>query len=72
MLDITTVPAWAKTLLREAQSACDLEQLPTPDSPFMQMHLLAFEGERNRRMQETQFQFDIERAFRHSQADKWR
>ena len=62
MLDITIIPAGARDTLRDALR--DINHLPSPDSPFMQMHRLAFEGERNRRMQETQFQFDIERAFR--------
>jgi hypothetical protein len=50
--------------LLSAQAVRGAERLPKIPAIFVEMHRLAVEGERNRRMQATQFQFDMERAMR--------
>jgi hypothetical protein len=57
------IPQWQVKLLTCTELVRGLEAPKVPPA-FVEMHRLAVEGERNRRMQKTQFQFDMERAFR--------
>jgi hypothetical protein len=63
------IEPWQQKLLTQSHLLRVITDPPslspaTPPPVFVEMHRLAVEGERNRRMQETQFQFDMERAFR--------
>jgi len=64
MFTLRPVPAWELKLLTAAQLILPILDTPKVPPAFVEMHRLVVEGERNRRMQETQFQFDMERAFR--------
>jgi hypothetical protein len=64
MIDVTTLPAWAKDTLRSVQTARDLGPFPTLDSPAVKLALTAEAALQNRAAQQARSEFDIARAFR--------
>ena len=62
MIEVTPLPAWAKTLLRQAQTARGLGRVPSPDSPLVKLALAAEAAARENATQEGRVYDELCRA----------